>query len=281
MADHGRQIRFGYFLVPDAASPLVDTARELESLGFDSIGVQDHPYQRRFVETWTLLSVLAGRTERIGFFPDVMNIQLRQPAVLAKAVASLDLLSGGRVELGLGAGAFPEAVLAYGGPGRTGGEALRALDEAITVIRKVWSGERNLRFDGDHYRLAGSHSGPLPMHDIGIWLGAYGPRALALAGRVADGWLPSYRGDPAKLADMASRLDDAASAAGRAPGDLRRVLNIGEAGSDQGATADRLTSFAVELGFDTFVLGGDPADARPFIEQVAPRVLDQVAAARR
>ena len=112
-----------------ADSPLVDTAREIESLGFDYLAVQDHPYQRRYVETWTLLSVLAAKTERIGLFPDVMNLQLRQPAVLAKAVASLDLLSGGRVELGLGAGGFPEAVLAYGGPGRTGGTALRALEE--------------------------------------------------------------------------------------------------------------------------------------------------------
>jgi alkanesulfonate monooxygenase SsuD/methylene tetrahydromethanopterin reductase-like flavin-dependent oxidoreductase (luciferase family) len=280
MADHGRAIRFGYFLVPTADSPLVDTAEELEALGFDSIGIQDHPYQRRYLETWTLLSVLAAKTERIGFFPDVMNLQLRQPAVLAKSVASLDLLSGGRVELGLGAGAFPEAVRAYGGPGRTGGTALTALDEAITVIRKVWSGERNLRFEGEHYRLAGSHAGPPPAHDVGIWLGAYGPRALALTARVADGWLPSYQGDHARLAAMTATLDGAAVAAGRAPADLRRVLNVGDVGADHGATADLLTSFALDLGFDTFMLGGDPAGARPFLEQVAPRVRDQVAAAR-
>jgi alkanesulfonate monooxygenase SsuD/methylene tetrahydromethanopterin reductase-like flavin-dependent oxidoreductase (luciferase family) len=280
VVDHGREIRFGYFLVPLAASPLIATAIEVESLGFDYLAVQDHPYQRRYVETWTLLSVLAGRTSRIALFPDVLNIQLRQPAVLAKAAASLDLLSGGRVELGLGAGAFPEAVVAYGGPGRTGAAALRGLEETITIIRKVWSDERNLRFDGEHYQLAGAQAGPVPAHDIGVWVGAYQPKALALTGGVADGWVPSYHGDPAALRDMAARLDDAAFAAGRQPGDLRRVLNLGDPGPDAGATADLLTRFAVELGFDTFVLGGDPAGARPFAEQVVPRVRDQVATAR-
>lgn len=280
MTDFGREIRFGYFLVPDVSMPLADISREVELLGFDYIAVQDHPYQRRYAETWTLLSVLAARTERIAFFPDVINIQLRQPAVLAKAAATLDLLSGGRVELGLGAGAFPEAVRAYGGPGRTGGAALRALAEAITVIRKMWSGEQNLRFDGEFSTLAGAKSGPLPAHPIGIWLGAYGPRALALTGQVADGWLPSYRDDRVALGDMVTRLDEAAQLAGRDPGEVRRVLNLGDVGVDPGATADLLTSLAVELGFDTFVLGGEPSGCRAFAEQVVPRVRAQVVAQR-
>lgn len=102
MTDHGREVKFGYFLVPNAADPLLSTAQQAERLGLDYLGVQDHPYQRRFVDTWTLLAMIAATTSRIGVFPDVANLPLRPPAVLAKAAASLDALSGGRVELGLG-----------------------------------------------------------------------------------------------------------------------------------------------------------------------------------
>src|SRR5206468_4596227 len=157
----------------------------VERLGLDYVAVQDHPYQRRFVDTWTLLSMIAASTTRVGLFPDVADLPLRPPAVLAKAAASLDVLSGGRFELGLGAGGFWDAIEAYGGPRRTPAEALAALAEAIEVIRLVWSGERNLRFEGAHYRLKGAHSGPVPVHQVGIWLGAYGPRAVQLTGRVA------------------------------------------------------------------------------------------------
>src|SRR5690606_23476185 len=188
--------------------------------------------QRRYVDTWVLLSMIAATTTRLRVFPDVSNLPLRQPAVLGKAAASLDLLSGGRFELGLGAGGFWDAIEAYGGPRRTPGEALAALAEAVQVIRKIWSGERNLRFDGRHYRLAGAHSGPVPAHPIGIWLGVYGPRAVRLAGEVADGWVPSLRGDPDRIVALAARLDEAAAAAGRDPASLRRVLNINGAVTD-------------------------------------------------
>jgi alkanesulfonate monooxygenase SsuD/methylene tetrahydromethanopterin reductase-like flavin-dependent oxidoreductase (luciferase family) len=289
--DHGRELRFGYFLVPDASAPLLDTAREVERRGLDYVAVQDHPYQRRFVDTWVLLSMIAATTTRVGIFPDVTNLPLRPPAVLAKAAASLDVLSGGRVELGLGAGAFWDAIEAYGGPRRAPGEALAALGEAIEVIRKVWSGERNLRFDGQYYRLAGAQSGPVPAHPIGIWLGAYGPRALALTGRVADGWVPSFRGELAPIVEMTARLDQAATDAGRSLRQIRRVLNIGgeisdgsSAGSLRGPVAqwvDELTDLAVGHGFDTFVLWaeGDQQLAR-FAEEVVPAARAQVAAER-
>jgi hypothetical protein len=81
-------------------------------------------------------------------FDQRFELTLRPPAVMAKAAASIDVLSGGRFELGLGAGNFWDAIEAHGGPRRTPGEALAALEEAIEVIRKVWSGERNLRFEG-------------------------------------------------------------------------------------------------------------------------------------
>jgi alkanesulfonate monooxygenase SsuD/methylene tetrahydromethanopterin reductase-like flavin-dependent oxidoreductase (luciferase family) len=291
MTDYGRELKFGYFLIPNAADPLLATAREVERLGLDYVAVQDHPYQRRFVDTWTLLSMIAATTSRIGVFPDVANLPLRPPAVLAKAAASLDLLSGGRVELGLGAGSFTDAIEAYGGPRRSPGEALAALGEAIEVIRKVWSGERNLRFDGSHYWLRGAHSGPVPAHPIGIWLGVYRPRALRLAGRVADGWLPSLRGDLGALTEGAARLDDAAAEAGRDPAELRRVLNVAGQLTDGptegvlrgpvGQWVEELAALALGQGFDTFVFWAEgPGQLARFAEEVVPAVRALVAEER-
>src|SRR5213594_5167308 len=129
--DHGLQVRFGVFVTPEATQRPLQHAVMADELGFDLIGVQDHPYQRRFFDTWTLLTAIAMRTERITVFPDVANLPLRPPAVLAKAAASLDILSAGRLELGLGAGGFWDAIKAYGGPARTAGESVSALEEAI------------------------------------------------------------------------------------------------------------------------------------------------------
>jgi alkanesulfonate monooxygenase SsuD/methylene tetrahydromethanopterin reductase-like flavin-dependent oxidoreductase (luciferase family) len=291
MSDHARTIKFGYFLIPNAESPLLSIAREAERLGLDYIAVQDHPYQRRFVDTFTLLSMIATTTSRIGLFPDVANLPLRPPAIMAKAAASIDLLSGGRFELGLGAGSFWDAVEAYGGPRRSPGEALAALGEAIEVIRKVWSGERNLRFEGQNYRLRGAHSGPLPAHPIGIWLGVTGPRALKLAGQVADGWVPSFRGDLGKLADMTKRLDDAAAEAGRDPTSIRRILNVNGTITDgttngmlQGPVnqwAEELTNLALIHGFDTFIFWGEGENQlQRFAQEVMPAVRAEVAGAR-
>lgn len=291
MSDHGRAIKFGYFLIPNAESPLLSIARQAERLGLDYIAVQDHPYQRRFVDTWTLLSMIAATTSRIGLFPDVANLPLRSPAVMAKAAASIDLLSGGRFELGLGAGSFWDAIVAYGGPRRSPGEALAALAEAVDVIRKVWSGERNLRFEGQHYQLRGAHSGPVPAHPIGIWLGVYGPRALKLAGKIADGWVPSFRGDLRKLADMTKRLDDAASEAGRDPASLRRIMNVNGTITDGASSGilqgpvdqwvDELTNLAISYGFDTFIFSGEgEGQVERFAQEVAPATREQVATER-
>ena len=291
MPDYGRDLTFGYFLIPNAADPLLDTARDIEARGLDWIGIQDHPYQRRFVDTWVLLGAVAAATTRVGFFPDVANLPLRPPAVMGKAAASLDVLSGGRFEMALGAGGFWDAIEAYGGPRRTPREALAALEEAIHILRLMWSGERNLRFDGAHYRVVGAHSGPVPVHPIGIWLGVYGPRALRLAGRLADGWVPSLQRDVAPLAEGSARLDDAAAAAGREPSEIRRVINLNGQITDGARFGllrgpvdqwiDELTDLAVGYGFDTFLFWGEGDDQLPrFAEEVAPAVRAQVAGER-
>jgi len=277
--DYGHPVQFGVFITPAAQPerPLA-VAALADELGFDLIGVQDHPYQSRFVDTWTLLTAMAMRTKRIHVFPDVANLPLRPPAILAKAAATLDLLTGGRVELGLGAGGSFEAIKAIGGPMRTRGESVDALEEAIHVIRLMWSGDRGVRFEGKHYQLAGVHTGPPPAHPVGIWLGAYKPRMLSLVGRAADGWVPSlgYM-QPAGLLDGNRRIDEAAAAAGRDPRAIRRVLN---AGAD--VPVELFTSLTVEQGMDTYVIGGleDPDALRWFASDVIPAVRDAVARAR-
>ena len=131
---------FGSFLTPSAERPerVVDLARLTEQVGLDLVSIQDHPYQARFLDTWTLLSVIAARTSRITVTPNVANLPLRPPAVLARSVATLDLLSQGRVELGLGAGGFFEAIAAIGGPRLDARRAVDALEEGIRVIRAIW-----------------------------------------------------------------------------------------------------------------------------------------------
>src|SRR6059058_2658463 len=180
-------VEFGIFPVPNAADAddLLEHVLAAERAGLDLVGIQDHPYQRRFLDTWSLISFLAARTERIRFFPDVANLPLRSPAVMAKAAATIDLLSNGRFELGLGAGAFWEAIGAMGGPVRTPKEAVTALEEAIQVIRLMWSTQRSAQYNGHYYRLHGVHPGPVPAHAIGIWLGVIGPKMLGLTGRFA------------------------------------------------------------------------------------------------
>jgi alkanesulfonate monooxygenase SsuD/methylene tetrahydromethanopterin reductase-like flavin-dependent oxidoreductase (luciferase family) len=291
MADFGRELRFGYFLIPTASDPLLDTAREVERRGLDYVAIQDHPYQRRYVDTWVLMSMILAVTTRVRVFPDVANLPLRPPAVMAKAAASLDVLSGGRFELGLGAGGFWDAIEAYGGPRRAPAEALASLREAIAVIRAIWSGERNLRVVGDHYGLAGAISGPVPVHPMGIWLGVYGPRALRLTAHEADGWIPSYRGNMGLITDATARLNDEAAAAGRDPGQIRRILNVagvittGAAeGAFRGPTAqwvDELTDLALGPGFDTFILWAEgPDHLARFAEEIVPAVRDRVASER-
>lgn len=273
--DYGQPLRFGVFVIPEATDRPLRLAVLADELGFDVVGVQDHPYQRRFYDTWTLLTAIAMRTERIVVFPDVANLPLRPPAMLAKAAATLDLLSGGRLELGLGAGGFWQGIAAYDGPTLTPPQSVSAVEEAVQVIRLLWSGQHGIRFDGEHYHLRGAHSGPLPAHPIGIWLGAYKPRMLSIVGRLADGWVPSLGyAKPEDLIAGNERIDEAATAAGRDPKGIRRVLNAGP------IDADTLVSLATEHGMDTFLLTDDEDEMRTYAREILPRVREEVESRR-
>jgi alkanesulfonate monooxygenase SsuD/methylene tetrahydromethanopterin reductase-like flavin-dependent oxidoreductase (luciferase family) len=272
-------VELGVFVAPDAqdAERTLAQITTADEVGLDLVGIQDHPYQRRFLDTWTLLAFAAARTSRVRLVPDVANLPLRQPAVLAKAAASLDLLSGGRVELGLGAGAFWDAIEAMGGRRLSGPDSIDALEEAIAVIRAMWSGERSVHVEGRHHALRGARPGPPPAHDIGIWLGAYGPRMMRVVGRLADGWLPSVpRLPPDEVPPRQAAIDEAARRAGRDPASIVRAVNLTLAGEPP-MWPDQVLRAHHDLRFDTFVLGaddgGDPVGlVRRLGEELAPRV---------
>jgi alkanesulfonate monooxygenase SsuD/methylene tetrahydromethanopterin reductase-like flavin-dependent oxidoreductase (luciferase family) len=283
---YGRPVGLGISLVPNRADLELNRALAAlaEELGLDMIGIQDHPYQWRYVDTFTLIGDLLAQTERVRIFPDVANLPLRLPAVLAKHAASLDVVSGGRFELGLGAGGFWDAIAAMGGPRRAPGEAIDALEEAMHIIKAFWSGERAISFEGQHYSVKGLHPGEPPPHPIGIWLGLGKPRGLALAGRLGDGWVPSLGwATPDLVPEMSRHIDEAAVAAGREPSAVRRVYNVSGTIADGPVTGllhgppehwiETLSSFATDLGFDTFIFwpGGDHlAQVERFAHEIAP-----------
>ena len=188
---------------------------------------------------------------------------------MAKAAASLDVLSGGRFELGIGAGAFPDVIASMGGPRRTPGESVEALEEAIDVIRLMWSSDREVSFDGKHYRLDGARPGPRPAHSIGIWVGAFKPRMLRLVGRKADGWLPSLGVLSRDELRAGNELIDAtAEKAGRDPRSIRRIINL------QGVIGERPapSRSSLPVGF----LAGEPLAGPPewWVETLTGLVAD-------
>jgi alkanesulfonate monooxygenase SsuD/methylene tetrahydromethanopterin reductase-like flavin-dependent oxidoreductase (luciferase family) len=282
---------FGISVTPYAERypEIVEQVLAAERGGLDVVGIQDHPYQRRFLDTFALIGDLLARTERLRFFPDVASLPMRPPAMMAKAAASLDVMSGGRFELGIGAGAFWEAVAGMGGVVRERGERLAALEEAISVIRAaldVGPERRVVRGAGPHYPIPGYPPGPPPAHRVEIWVGAMAPGSLRLIGRLADGWIPG--GGTSRIAEfpaLMARIEEAAEAAGRDPRAIRRIVNIsgaitvGERG--EGALngpadqwIDTLTRWNLELGIDGFVFW--PPDGTTQIERFAAEVVPAV-----
>jgi alkanesulfonate monooxygenase SsuD/methylene tetrahydromethanopterin reductase-like flavin-dependent oxidoreductase (luciferase family) len=268
MMDYDHPLRFGIFPTPraDSSQETLQMARVADEAGFDLVGIQDHPYQRRFLDTWALMAFVLARTDRVTVFPDVANLPLRPPRMLAKHAATLDHLSGGRFELGLGAGAFWEGIEAMGGRRLSAKQSVDNLELAIGEIREFWKGE-------------GKFEGPAPVHDIGIWLGAYKPRMLRMTGALADGWVPSQSYlPPDQVPEAMKRIDDAAAAEGRDPKQLRRVYNLI---GDEQPTPEQLADFATDLGFDSFIFSpADKHDIERLAHDVLPAVREEVARRR-
>ncbi|MBM9506566.1 LLM class flavin-dependent oxidoreductase [Actinacidiphila acididurans] len=295
MTDYGHDLVFGTLLEPPGDNPrrVVELAEFTEEAGLDLASLSDHPYWPERLDTMALLSVIVARTTRLRVLSNLANLPLRPPTTLARTAATLDILSGGRFELGIGTGTqhFWDAITAEGGPRRTAGESIEALDEAVRIVRALWAPGSDLRFHGKHYRLDGAKTGPAPAHDIGIWLGAYQPRLLRLTGRVADAWVPSSPFLPPEHLPAANRvIDDAATAAGRSPQAVRRAYNVeGEFGTGTGFLqgpprmwAEQLAHLALTEGISTFMLyrAEQPDAIRRFGKEVAPAVRELVAQGR-
>lgn len=294
--DYRHELEFGTFVTPLNSPPdfAVERAHLAEQLGYDLVTLQDHPYQPRFHDTLTLLTWIAARTQRVRLMANVHNLPLRPPAVLSRAAASLDLLSGGRFDLGLGAGGFWDAIDAMGGTRLTPGQSIDALGEAVQIIRGVWEADNGepLRVPGEHHRVDGAKRGPAPTRAIPIVVGGYKPRMLRFIGAHADGWLPSYGYlQPGAIPKANAVIDQAAQDAGREPAEIRRLLNIGGRFAEQHAApfdgppaawVEQLTALALEDGIATFILATDDTDTmRRFADEVTPAVRANVAEARR
>jgi alkanesulfonate monooxygenase SsuD/methylene tetrahydromethanopterin reductase-like flavin-dependent oxidoreductase (luciferase family) len=297
MTDYGQNLLFGTFISPAAqpAMHAVDLAMVADRVGLDLATFQDHPYQPRFHDTWTLLSYVASRTKNIHVSGNVLNLPLRSPAMIARSAASLDLLSGGRVELGIGAGGFWDAIEAMGGRRLEAGQSIEALDEAIQIIRAMWDTSQpgGVRINGKYYQINGAKRGPKPAHNIGIWIGAYKPRILKLTGRVADGWLPSLgylQGGITDLEEMNKHIDEGAAAAGRDPSKIRRLLNISGQFARTGRSllngppqqwAEDLANITLRYGITGFIIAADDAPTLElFANEVVPATRELVAAER-
>ena len=294
MTDYRHDLLYGTFVTPvvRTAREAVELAVTADEAGLDLVTYQDHPYHPGLLDTWTLLSHVAARTERIRLSGNVLSLPLRPPAVLARAAASLDILSGGRFELGLGAGAFWEGIAAMGGRKLTPAQSVEALREGITIIRELWNTDApaGLRFDGEFYRISGAKRGPRPAHDIAIWIGAYKPKMLALTGAVGDGWVPTLEYLPDgvdSLPELNSRIDEAAVEAGRSPSDVRRLLNVmnvsiaptsrGVLNGPPSQWIDQLADLALDHGISAVLIGGDDRDlTRQFASEIVPAVRELV-----
>ena len=208
--------------VPASAAPGADPvalAREAERLGFDFVSLPDHPcgpdpsYEATVLMTW-----IAAQTSRIKVASCVLAVPFRRQAMLAKLAVSLDLLSGGRLILGLGGGYSDSEITALGSPALSPAEKVNGLAEAIQVIRGSWT-QPGYSQDGRHHSVRDLEMEPRPARPIPVWTGAFGPRALAVTGRLADGWIPSLGYMPTEdIPAMRHRIDAAAEAATAPPG---------------------------------------------------------------
>lgn len=289
-------LRFGVSLTPTLdVERTYRLAAEAERAGLDLIGVQDHPYVASYVDAFVVVGQLLARTRKITLLPDVANLPLRPPVMLARTSSSLARVSGGRFVLGLGAGGYWDAIASMGTPRRTPAEGLRALTEAVELMRELWRPGATVTRDGEFASVA-SLAGQGP--DVPVWIGAQGPRSLAVTGRIGDGWaapIPSYL-PYEQWAESNTVIDRAAADAGRSPAAVTRVAQLvgtidpavrrrpDLVGSEPIRTdargwAEVVERLAVEQPFTTFVLWPEREDEtqiRRFGEEVVPLVTERL-----
>ena len=271
----------GYDFVSAFDHPVADAVMA-ETVGYDAVSANGHPVRTYpTYETQTLLTWIAARTTRIGLVPRVLGVPFRRPALIAKAAESLQRLSRGRLILGLGAGYRDEEIRAVGGPDPASGAKVDGLEDAVTIVRAAWS-QSVISYHGGVYSVDDLDLEPKPAEPIPIWLGATGPRGLALTGRLADGWIPFLRfTGPKRIPELLDRIRAAAAAAGRPADAVRAVYSVPvrldpRARSTDGVVAgsaadliEQLHGFT-ELGFTGFDLMPGRDQLRAVAQDVVP-----------
>ena len=273
--------------VEPGSDPVAD-ARRAEDLGFDFVSASDHLHgESPSFETWTVLSWIAARTSRIRVASRVLGVPYRHPPVVAKMAETFDRLSGGRLILGLGGGASDDEFRAFGLGFRPPRDKVDGLEEAVRIIRGLWS-QSEFTFGGRLYETDRARVEPKPERPIPIWLGTFGNRALAVTGRVADGWIPSLDMAPPERASlMRERIFAAARDAGRDPDAITCAYNLLVRVDDRAdprpsvvsgssdAVVERLLGF-VKIGFTAMnfkpVGPGEGEQAERLAREVIPAV---------
>ena len=267
-----RKVWFGFGLGAwngaDVATA-ADSARlvvQADRGGLDLFTVADHPYFAEKLDAYALASFLLGRTGHISGAVTVTCLPTRPAPLLARTVTSLSALSGGRVVLGIGAGAIWDMIARFGAPRLSGGAAVRAMEEAITLIRALSGGGGPVTFDGEFYHVSGLEAADVPTPPI--WTGSVGPKSLAVTGRAADGWVPAMASDwlSALYRESRPRIDEAAAAAGRDPAQIVTVCSFG----------GRITTepLAATRGDDGRWIGGS---VKQWVDELTAAVLDHQA----
>lgn len=219
---HHHPMKFGVHtgLQETSFDELIPLWKRIEALGYDWISVWDHIYPTLGasagpnLDAIVALSALAGATEQVRIGCLVFNTTLRPPALLANAGAAIDQLSGGRLEMGLGAGWNREEQVESGVEFPPDAVRVSMMAESLEIIRRLWS-ERAVDFIGRYFELDGAKCDPRPVQKkVRLWVGAFRPRALAIAGRLGDGFNAPYVA-PRLWASLWSRVTEAAEAAGR------------------------------------------------------------------
>jgi alkanesulfonate monooxygenase SsuD/methylene tetrahydromethanopterin reductase-like flavin-dependent oxidoreductase (luciferase family) len=228
VAATGAAVRFGLGLETGVgeAGGLIQHAAKADREGLDLVSLSDHPYFADRLDAYAALGFVLGGTTRVAGAVNVTNLPSRPAPMLARTVTALSALSGGRVVLGIGAGGLLDEVVKLGVPRRSPAAAVRAMAEAITLVRALSGDGDPVTFEGEFYQVADLVPAPVPTPPI--WTGAVGPKSLAVTGRLADGWIPGYAADwrSSRVAWSRPTIDEAAAAAGRDPSEIVTIYNL-------------------------------------------------------
>jgi alkanesulfonate monooxygenase SsuD/methylene tetrahydromethanopterin reductase-like flavin-dependent oxidoreductase (luciferase family) len=207
-------------------SEMLGHARLADEAGLDVVSFSDHPYFADRVDAYAALGFVLGATSTISGAVIMTSLLSRPAPILARTVTGLAAISCGRVILGVGAGGMWEEIVALGVPRLSPAARVRALEEAIMVVRALSGGGDPVTFDGEFYQVTELTPAAAPTPPI--WIGSLGPKALAVTGRRADGWIPGHLADwrSTRVAESRPIVDEAAASAGRNPADVDTIYNV-------------------------------------------------------